>query len=410
MRLTFLLLFLVLAACEEVVVDDQPPSPRLLEAEFPQRVLYDSTGSPLAFRVEVENPANSVSVHCQMSEPGPGTLAFALSDAGDSLFADSIAGLVPGETGDNVPGDGVFTRLLYAGRLDPGNYQWEIALFQEEQELESLTGEFQVALDSPPAISLLQAADTLVSGGSALFSFLIMDPDPQDVPVSAYLYDTTLVNVFYPLTALDDTTWFLQVDSTFGARRQGQVGLRAVVEDGLGLRDSTDFSLWVENTPPRQGELFYRQLLGFNGEDPIYENLPRNDTLHLEIPGEGDSFFEIQLQVSDSQGNADLASVVCEIWDRDPREYKFTLVFQNDGELPDETAGDEQWGAGFSISSSNQPDAYDFLIYALDYFNQSSDTLTTVVYFENSASGGGPPLEISPGVSLTRSYPPITAR
>jgi len=242
---------------------------------------------------------------------------------------------------------------------------------------------------------VLEHPDSLHSGfASATLLFRIVDPDPGDEIALAELVDTALPLAPLSLTMLDDTTAFIELDSTFGAWRQGWRELAVTAEDLLGLAGSDTFEVWVGNEPPELGALTYwEQPECDTTQTPEPLELEGDTLLTIVLPADGNRCFQITMSVNEEQGWLDLDYAVCEVWDIDPVEYKGSLGFNDDGNLTDATAGDGIFTAGFSFHYENEPDEYYFEIHAADNVGQHSDTLVTRVHVLAPAAGGGGALD-----------------
>ena len=383
------LLLLLIVACADRTWNEDAASLRLESFQYPASVVL---GFVELYKLEVELSGQlpQDEVHCTLIGQTE-NIQFQLSDDGASVFPDSSL-LVPEVTGDNVPGDGRFTRTVDLGALAVGHYTLEIEVLRDSNvELEE-EGIFQVDEDQPPLVQVLEYPDSLHSGfESATLLFHISDPDPGDEIILRELIDLELPLAPLPLTQLDDTLAFLELDSTFGANRLGWRNLVARAFDTPGLMGSSDtFQVWVGNNPPQISEHSFWELPACDTTQTTQEIELSGDTLTIVLPSEGARCFHITMPVQEEQGWLDFDYAVCWVWDIENEEYDGALYFDDDGYIWDETVADGVYSTSFHFADWNQPAEYLFEIHAADVVGQHSDTLVTpVIVLAPEAGGGG---------------------
>jgi len=379
-KLLIPVLLLLAAACADRTWEEDQVILRLESVSYPDSVV---AGFPELYRLTVQLSGYDAGdeVHCDLS----GTAAdysFALSDDGDALFADT-SDIIPAETGDNIPGDGIYTRELDLGALAEGEYALLFEVRRDGAPYDDTDGAFTVLVDQPPLVVVLEHPDSLHSGfASATLLFRIVDPDPGDEIALAELVDTALPLAPLPLTMLDDTTAFIELDSTFGAWRQGLRELVVTAEDLLGLAGSDTFEVWIGNNPPALSDLTFWELPECDTtQTPEMIELEGDTLVNIVLPTEGVRCFHMTMSVMEEQGWLDFDYATCWLWDIDDEVYtSIPVPFSDDGITPDDIASDGIFTAGFHITDGNNPDEYYFEIHAADNVGQHSDTLTTRVH------------------------------
>ena len=384
------LLSLLVAGCADRTWEEEAVPLQLLAFSYPATVVLDFS-ELYQLQVVLSGQLPQDEVHCTLSGQLEDYL-FQLSDAGNQLYPDSSA-LVPGATGDNVPGDGIYTRRADLGALAEGDYALQVEVRREGIVNLEDGAVFTVATDQPPLVEVLEYPDSLHSGfASAIMLFGISDPDPGDEIIVRELIDIELPLAPLSLTQLDDTLAFLELDSTFGADRMGWRELVVRAVDTPGLMGTDTFQVWVGNNPPQLGSLTYFELPGCDTTLATEELELAGDTLTIFLPSEGARCFHITLPVMEEQGWQDFDYAVCWIKDADPPVYLGSLDFTDNGASPDTLSGDGVYTAGFSFANWNQPDEYLFEIHAADVVGQHSDTLTTTVIVLAPEVPGGSPI------------------
>ena len=385
------LLLLLIIACADRTWDEDRVSLRLDGFQYPATVVLGfSELYQLAVDLSGQLPEDEV--HCTLIGQTE-NIQFQLSDDGALVYPDSSL-LVPEVTGDNVPGDGLFTRMIELGALAEGQYTLEIEVLRDDQVKLEETGIFQVAEDNPPLVEVLEYPDSLYSGfESAILLFNISDPDPGDEIVLRELIDLDLPLAPLSLTQLDDTLAFLELDHTFGANRSGLRTLVARAIDTPGLIGPSDtFQVWVGNNPPQLSQLIYFESPLCDTSLASEELELSGDTLTINLPSEGFRCFDISMEVNEEQGILDIDHAVCWIWDISAMVYlSQPLNFADMGVAPDTVAHDAVFSAGFHFAPPpiNNPDEYIFEIHAVDKIGQHSDTLaTTVIVLAPEAARG----------------------
>ncbi len=382
------ILLILVFSCADRSWDEDAVPLQLEVFQYPATVVLGFT-ELYQLEVELSGQLPEDEVHCTLTGQSE-NFQFQLSDDGTLVYPDSSL-LVPEVTGDNVPGDGLFTRMVDLGALAEGQYTLQIEVVRDGQVKLEDTGSFQVAEDQPPLVQVLEYPDSLYSGfESATLLFQISDPDPGDEIILRELVDVELPLGAIPLTPLDDTLAFLELDSTFGAWRQGWRDLVVRAIDTPGLMGTDTFQVWVGNNPPILTEHTFWERPGCDTTQ-VWEELEMDgDTLNIILPSEGRRCFHITLPPDDPQGLLDIHSIVCWVFDISATQYLGSLWFNDNGDSTDVTSHDAIFTSVFEFNAENNPDEYLFEIHATDRVGQHSDTLvTTVIVLAPEASGGG---------------------
>lgn len=369
----------LIASCADRTLVEESESLRMISFMYPPTVIL-GFAELYELRVTLEGYLREDDVYCTLTGQGI-DYYFQLSDMGAILFSDSTD-IVPGETGDNVPGDGIYTRLVELGGLPEGDYTLLAEAMRGDETQSEESGTFVVSVDTPPTVEAIEYPDSLHSGfDSEALVFRILDPDPNDDITLVELVDVDIPIAPLTMSLLNDTLAFIELDNTFGAGRIGWRDMVVRAFDTPGLMGTDSFQIWVGNNSPSLGDLTFFELPDCDTSMSAEELELVGDTLVIFLPSEGARCFHMSIPVEEEQGWLDLDYVLCWVWSTDSLRYIGSLGFNDEGNAVDDLAGDGIFTSGFSFFPPpvNNPDTYLFEIHATDNVGQHSDTLVAPV-------------------------------
>lgn len=343
----------------------QPPgsvTPSLQIIAAPARVVA-GWPTPLELRVEAELPdAEAGRFAVQVLVDGPGLDAPRLWTLADDGSAADLASPGDGQlarSGDNVPGDGVFTARFDSGfSAELGDFALSVRLLDGGALVDSRATDFERVVDAVPTLSELAAPDTLASGATLQLNVVAVDPDGAADLVGVQLETTGGVMRSWSFAPAADDHWTLSVGPEIAAGLQGPTGFAVVAVDQAGQSASLDLSIVLENEPPvLDGEALQFFVLGIDG----FETIPTEDTIHLYVPSlspADSNYYRMDIPISDPQTNVDLSGASWTITAVDNPAQTVTW------DMSDED-GDGVY-TGF-ISLAGRPTPYTFHVYTAEF-------------------------------------------
>jgi hypothetical protein len=350
------LLLLLLSCADNEFQAPGPVRPQLLAVEAPLRVVAGWPTS-LELRAVAELPEAApgrFGVEAEVNGPGlAAPLIWRLADDGSAAPLDEAGVGQLTHSGDNVPGDGVFTARFAAGFSEGlGDFALTLRLLDGGTVVDSGTATFARVINSPPLLSSPLVPDTLASGAILELSVAATDPDGGEDLVGVQLETATGTLRSWSLQPANDSLWTLSAGPEIAAGQQGATPFRLVATDQAGERGEWPLEIVLENEAPhldRGGfELF---LFDFGSETWLPQET--GDTLRLPVPAEDLFIFNLMLPVTDPQTGADIALVEWAIERAGTPDEDFDWVEMDDlgPEISafDRVAGDGIWSGGFQL-------------------------------------------------------------
>lgn len=308
----------------------------------------------------------------------------------DSLFDDGA--YHHSEDGDVIAGDGVFSNRFSSVQIlsgaGDGDYIFSLQAFDKESHQSA--AEQQSALFGPnarPEIINVILPDTLMSGTSGqVFEISVTDADglediyrvyfeSQKDGSSTQIYEMDLfndgnLNDHGDLFA-NDSIFSIKLDSTFAAGKQGPYIFHYYVEDSFNELNQTDVTSNIE----------IENLVGSILQTSVPDSIAKPVTPGNTVP------FELNAQVTDPQGLADIDSVYFLSEKPDGtfagNGFRFQLLDDgNQSQSGDDIASDGEYSIVIEIASSNDPGTYVFHFYMRDLVGQLTNVVldSIVVY------------------------------
>lgn len=369
---TYVLTFTLPGA--ETVVDSifPPPLPVLTIEDIPEALpaLFDLF-VPIVIKVEHALWWRIDSVACEMSDPGGQPyLNFHLYDDGSALDHLPESDFLSLRSGDNVPGDGRFTRQVNARNFE-GEFGTYLFRFQTPDSLGGAEDSVEIRpVEVPYFMDVIPMVTHFPVGFEPLeFQANIHKDMVVDRIDSVYLEirraSSTLRRIHFTPSS-GDTVWSLMLSpSDFWAIPTGDsYEFRFMLWDRFGLSDDTSQQdITIENGPP----------IVFNSTLP--------DTIWRPRPGEPIVTTFVTVQADDPESLLDIAEVLFDVhreglpWGHTPDFY---LCDEGDNcEFGDEVAGDGIYSVTLATDSSAtlKDNLYYFRFYAIDKTHQQSEYL-----------------------------------
>jgi hypothetical protein len=291
------------------------------------------------------------------------------------MYDDGDAGNVG--SGDVIAFDHIFSATVKGNQLALPQGEYTVVVIAEDVNGETRQAPSQnVRLfpNQPPEILTVDFPDTITSGMSSTDIFITVNDNDGLADILWVLIqgyeETGLPPVF------QDTLWnpannspvfSASIDSSYAARRKGDIQLHFVAEDRAG-----DFSgpvtrdVYMENTPP--------VLLSIQVPDTIL------------IPSSGMNVDTVRAQVTDRQSLMDIQSVyfISQLRQPDgslgaPSDPVYLLDDGSQTGSGDLLAGDGWYSRIIRIESGNTAGTYLFTFIAIDYVDQESNVLVDSV-------------------------------
>jgi len=399
-RLAALLPLLLLSCADNEL---QPPgsvTPQLLAVEAPARVVA-GFGQPYELRATAELPdaaPGRFAVLAAVSGPGlADPLTWRLADDGSAApLADPGAGQLA-LSGDNVPGDGVFTAAIaadFAGEL--GDFQLALRLLDGGSPVDSGQASIARVANSPPALSRLAAPDTLASGATLELSAVAVDPDGADDLVGVQLETVGGAVRSWSLQPANDSLWTLSAGPVLAAGFAGATPFRLVASDRAGQTAELPLEIVLENAPPvLDAAGFALWIYDFGTESWLPHAV--GDTLRLDVPAADLAIYNLSLPVADEQTAVDVAAVEWAIERAGTPDGEFDWNAMDDfgPELSefDFVAGDGVWSGGFQLPAGITHPDWVLRIRAFDLTGQPALPVEWPLRLTAPAGAPGTPAE-----------------
>lgn len=370
-RQSLLPLVLLALSCADNALEPVIQEPEILRVDAPEQLV---AGWPVPYTMEAECqlPESEVfeyTVQLTISGPGlDGDARYLLHDDG-SAFAVTEPG--PGQlatSGDNVPGDGVFTVSIMADFSDSlGSFELQFDLLRDGQSLDRWQRTATRLNNQAPQILGLELPDTLASGDTLQGSARVVDPNGSDDVIDVQLrVGTGGVMRSWPFTMQDDTLWSALVGPELAVGRRGETTLTVVATDRAGASIEAEHSIVLENERPliEAGalDMWYRL-----DSETEYTRLVFTDVIDMHVPSaspEDSTFYQMRLPISDPQGALDLVTTQWEIQAQTNPEVVLTVDMTDENE-------DGVYLGNFSLVGRPTPYTntdYDLRFYAADAF------------------------------------------
>ncbi|MFH1010898.1 MAG: hypothetical protein V1784_06665 [bacterium] len=364
-----LLLPLMFVSCTEEDNGTLPPSPVIVIEQIPEGL---PAGYALFFPIMVQVEHADIweidSVACQMSNPqGQHYATFYLFDDGSVYDHPTEADFLSVRSGDNVPGDGHFSRQISGqGFIDYGTYVLTFNL----SGAQSVSDSIDIApVETPFFTEITPVVDSLPSGFAPFeYQAHIQKPTAIDRIDSVCLEisyserpETILRRIAFNVSS-GDTIWTLTLTpGHFWGIRTGLYDFDFVLWDRFGLSADTS-----------------HDFIGIWNGVPTVFNSTLPDTIWRPRLGEPNDTTAISVQVNDSESLMDIAEVrfeVRKVWQDWQPHPDFYLLDQ--GGPWDAVAGDGIYSVPLvtSPSDSLKDNLYYFRFYARDKTAQQSDYL-----------------------------------
>ncbi len=305
----FLALPFLLAACADNTVAPGSVTPAIDGIDCTQSFI-DTWPEPYELRLHAQLPdpaeqeysASVLVTHVDVGD----TLEWTLLDDGDLLsLGEGVDGQLS-HSGDNIPGDGIFTALI-----DPafselyGEFTLLFRLSGDDVLLASQTLAVSRNSNTPPSIDEVLVDSALASGDTLEVSATISDEDGQDDIVAVSLLNMQ-TSVSWELLA-DDSQFVGYVGPEIAAGCQGVTQFRLEALDHSQGSAVWDLNIELENTPPSLSEADLELYVwGGNSSWELFAD-SSVDTMRIEIPSAGDIFvFQFRMPVADAQTLLDI--------------------------------------------------------------------------------------------------------
>ena len=291
---------------------------------------------------------------------------FRLYDDGSRGHWEDAAGYADSISGDQVPGNAVYTRRVNSlFTRHEGEYHFLFALSGGEPP-DTLEKIITLSNNSLPLIVDLAYPDSIWSGVMAdLFNVVVNDSNGFDDIVRVELLLGEWFDRQHLLTYRGVNTWELRSSSVAARLPTGEHPFYIRVYDHYLIQinqpvESDHYTVWLENLPPRVTEVV--------GPDTVW------------LPETGYDTFEYRIIVNDDQGVGDLGGL--ELVLLDTSEVKFEYTYFDDGSYPDSTAGDGKFHAGFTVADTSKTGIlYTFAWTPFDLSPQSGETYYNTLIF-----------------------------
>ncbi len=254
-------------------------------------------------------------------------------------FADTLSG-------DQVPGDGVFSRRVSSGfAMNEGTYMFTFVP-SDSPPPDPIEAQITIRENSPPVILTYSFPDSIHSGESGLeFSAVVLDPEGSEDIARVQMFlmsgdQASTRDTIHSFIRIDDSTW------CWNSRPEIAAGLLtgdypvSIRANDYYLSQLHEWSygdttvIWLENLPPR--------IESVTGPDTIW--IPPDDTTTI--------FFDYEITVHDDQTPRDLDHL--HLLMIRPGKTPWENDYLDDGEFPDTMAHDGVFTAGFSVNDQNE--------------------------------------------------------
>ncbi len=392
-RLGYLLPLSILISCSDNAVEPNQQAAGILGTEMPDRVTVDRP-QPYIYKAELQLPLGleeSYQLWLELVGPDGGdALSYQLHDDG-SAFTISNPG--PGQaeiSGDNVPGDGVYTaRIAPSFSNQEGEFGWTLRLYENGDQISQRIGSLSRLPNELPVLFDANVPAALDSGTGLVLGVKAYDPDGEaDLTHVLMELGNPAAPRVLELTAMGDSLFSLTTGPEVAAGFQGETALRLVAEDLTGARSELELSIDLENTPPviHPGSLEMYQRLD---SEPEYQQLLFEDVIHMYVPStspEDSVYYQMRLPIDDLQGQGDIVSARWQIEATANPDVVLTVDMID-------LEGEGIWVGNFSLVG--RPEPYTYTHYALRFMaedpfgqTQSEDYTLQIHNLEGLASRG----------------------
>ena len=319
----------------------------------------------ISISVNPPNIAAGREMLCQIRSEQVST-HFRLYDDGSYGHWEDAAGFADSISGDQVPGNAVYTRRvnsLFARQ--EGEYHFLFALSDGEPP-DTLEEIITLSNNSLPQIVDLEYPDSVWSGVMAdPFNAVVTDSNGLDDIVRVELLLGEWFDRQHLITYRGENTWELGASSVAARLPTGEHPFYIRVYDHylnqiLQPVESDHYIVWLENLPPR--------VMDVVGPDTVW------------LPETGSDTFEYRIIVNDDQGVGDLGGL--ELVLSDTAEVKLERTYFDDGAQPDSVSGDGEFHAGFTVADTAKTGIlYTFAWTPSDLSPQSGETYYNTLIF-----------------------------
>lgn len=366
--ITSLLVFILLFSCEQEKV--------ILDAEVTFAV--DELNVPEVISTTSDR---SVRLTCRVNHPdGDNGIARVEILFSDSLGNDKLQ--MPmyddGNSGNTGSGDVIAFDHIYSVTLTGNQLNLPQGEYTVQVTAEAVNGDTRQTLsqnislfpNQPPEILTVDFPDTISAGMPSTDIFITVNDNDGLADILWILIqgfeESGLIPVFQDTlwnTANNSPVYTASIDSSFAARRKGNIQLHFVAEDRAGeFSEVFAKDLFMENTPPVLVTI----------QVPVT----------ILIPSSGINVDTVRAQVTDKQSLKDIQSVYFVSQLRQPDGSLGTpsdpVYLLDDGSLSgsgDLLAGDGWYSRIIRIESGNTAGTYLFTFRTIDYVNQESNVL-----------------------------------
>ena len=382
-----LVLPVLLAACADNALAPGSVTPSIQSIECTQRFI-DSWPEPYELRLQAELPDPAQQEYSAVVSvlhiASNTTLEWTLLDDGDLLsLGEGVDGQLS-HSGDNIPGDGIFTALIDPAFTELyGDFSLSFRLLADGLELASRDHDVTRVSNTAPVIDSVEMASVLASGDTLDVSVSASDSDGADDILAVQLVNTAS-EISWELF-FDGDSYTRQIGPSLAAGCQGPTDLLLqVVDHSEGLAEQ-QLSVDLANTPPELVEDELKLEVYNDGWELLAG--AEADTLMLEIPPEGETaYFHFCLPVVDEQTAQDLDVVQVVFVGQ---STGFTTVIPGDdagssGGNNDAIAGDGVYTMGFEFPG-RAPDnpfanmSYELTFGAVDRVGQQATAVTRIM-------------------------------
>jgi hypothetical protein len=283
--------------------------------------------------------AESRSMICQISGGQTSTHFRLYDDGGFGRWHDS-QGFADTLSGDQAPGDGLYTRMVTSKFTQTvGDYELSFYFLPPPYSPDTVKTTIHVRVNRSPQIQGFHKPDSIHSGVSdSLFSASVFDSNGVDDIVSVKLVRLgeggRVRELQFPMISSNGSTWtWPSIPSIATGLPTGMhyFTVRAadrILAQSNGFVESDSAFCWLENLPPR--------IISVLGPDTVY--IPTGDTV----------YFHYTIDVRDDQGIHDQDSLLLIL--SDPNQEVAHFAYFDDGTGIDSVANDGRFTAGFSAS------------------------------------------------------------
>jgi hypothetical protein len=394
MKKLILLPLLLFGACADNEFEPTPTIAQILSLSTPAHIVAQWPDSILIqAETLLPTPYTPGDYALVMQVEGPGlenAIQWQLFDDGDFY---EIVLEAPGQllhSGDNVPGDGVFSALITSDFTEGlGEFSLRADLYEGSQLLSQSFASLSRVVNSAPAIHTIQAPDSLQAAQGLDLSIILSDPDGSE-DLAIVRLENHLSAREWDLTLSQDSTWALSLDASFAAGLLGTTRFYLHVEDRFAATALDSFDVDIENTPPQLDASAF-QFWIFDLDDEVWNSFPVADTLRLLVPDVGSTnYYNMALPVFDARGQADLAQVEWGIAPASVAPENVTYYPMDDlGPVQsafDFIANDGVWSGGFQLPGGDFDLHWSLHLRARDHVHQWAEAILWPMTLESQGT------------------------